>query len=93
MGMPIASGSADFSGIDGTRDLFIDDVFHKTFISVNEAGTEAAGSTSVPMAMKYHKNTVDIILDRPFIYMIRDIKTDTILFMGRVLDPSTQSCQ
>jgi serpin B len=89
MGMPIAfSGGADFSGMTGNRDLFIADVVHKAFISVDEAGTEAAAASAVvmPMAMP-PEETAEVTVNHPFIFLIRDIETGTILFVGRVLNP------
>ena len=80
--------SADFSGMSSQSDLHIDDVVHKAFVSVDEAGTEAAaasavivGTTSMP------PEPVTVTLDRPFVFLIRDIKTGTILFIGRVMNP------
>jgi serpin B len=88
MGMPDAfSGSADFSGIDGSRDLFIGDIVHKAFISVDEAGTEAAAATAVLMVTLAPPPPVVVMIDRPFIFMIRDIKTGAIIFLGRVINP------
>ena len=92
MGMPVAFslGDADFSGMDGNRDLFIQSVVHKAFVAVDEAGTEAAAATgvgggggggSVP-------GPVEVTMDRPFIFLIRDIQTGTIIFIGRVLNPA-----
>ena len=91
MGMPVAfSGwDADFSGITGSRDLWIADVIHKAFISLDEEGTEAAAATAVvmPTAMP-PEEPVEFNVDRPFIFLIRDIETGAILFVGRVVDPS-----
>jgi serpin B len=90
MGMPEAfSMEADFSGMDGTKDLFIQDVIHQAFVSVDEAGTEAAAATAVVMTLKSAQveEPVEVDIDQPFIFLIRDIETDTILFLGRVLDP------
>ena len=90
MGMPVAfSGSADFSGMTGNRDLFIADVVHKAFVSVDEAGTEAAAATAVvmPIAMP-PEELVEFNVDRPFIFLIRDIETRAMLFVGRVVNPS-----
>ncbi len=87
MGMPVAfSDSADFSGMTGSRDLAISDVVHKAFISVDEEGTEAAAATAVGVGPTSVPPSV--IIDRPFIFLIRDIQTGTILFVGRVMDPS-----
>lgn len=90
MGMPSAfsSGAADFSGMDGTRNLFIGDVVHKAFVSVDEAGTEAAAATAVIMVTAAPSVSVSVSLDRPFIFFIRDIETGAILFVGRVLNPA-----
>jgi len=90
MGMPGAfSEMADFSGMDGTRDLFIRDVMHKAFVSVDEAGTEAAAATAVVMGLKALPATpIEVTVDHPFVFMIRDIQTDAILFVGHVLNPS-----
>jgi serpin B len=89
MGMPIAfSGAADFSGMTGNRGLFIGDVVHKAFVAVDEAGTEAAAATAVVMMESLPIGLVELILDRPFIFLIRDIETGTILFVGRVLNPA-----
>jgi serpin B len=89
MGMPVAfSADADFSGMTGSRDLFIADVIHKAFVSVDEAGTEAAAATAVVMPMAaMPEEPVEVTADRPFIFLIRDIKTGAILFVGRVVNP------
>ena len=91
MGMPAAfSGSADFSGMTGNPDLFIADVVHKAFVSVDEAGTEAAAATAVVMPMAIPpEEPVEVTVNRPFIFLIRDIETGAILFVGRVVNPST----
>ena len=92
MGMPSAMtpGQADFSGIDGSRDLFVSDVIHKALVVVDEKGTEAAaatgaviGLTSAPAAQP-----VTITVDRPFVFLIRDVETGAMLFVGRVLNPA-----
>ena len=89
MGMPVAfSGDADFSGMTGNKDLFISDVIHKAFVSVDEAGTEAAAATAVIMELSaMPEEPIEVTLDRPFIFFIRDIETNTILFVGRVMNP------
>ncbi len=90
MGMPIAfTGAADFSGMTGNRDLFIAEVLHKAFVSVDEAGTEAAAATAVVMNLTAAPGEpVEVTLDHPFIFLIRDIETGAILFVGRVVNPS-----
>jgi serpin B len=89
MGMPAAfSGGADFSGMTGARDLYIDQVIHKAFVSVDESGTEAAAATAVDMKLtSAPAEPVKVTIDHPFIFLIRDIETGTILFIGRVLNP------
>ncbi len=89
LGMGLAfTPDADFSGMDGKRDLFIDDVLHKAFVSVDEAGTEAAAATAVIVGTtSVPAEPVEVKVDRPFIFLIRDIETGTILFVGRVVNP------
>jgi len=89
MGMPIAfSGGADFSGMTGNPELFISEVIHKAFVAVDEAGTEAAAATAVIMKLTAVPESVAAVtIDRPFIFLIRDIETGAILFVGRVLNP------
>jgi len=87
MGMvELFSPSADLSGIDGREDLFLAHLIHKSFISVDELGTEAAAATGGIISVTSIPITVRI--NRPFIYFIRDGETGSILFVGRVLDPS-----
>jgi serpin B len=91
MGMPVAfSTGADFSGMTGKPELYIAEVLHKAFVSVDEAGTEAAAATAVPMELTaVPEPPAEVTLDRPFIFLIRDIETGAILFIGRVLNPGT----
>ncbi len=80
---------ADFSGMDGTRDLFISAVVHKAFVSVDEAGTEAAAATAVVMQLKAVMDPpLTVSVDRPFLFLVRDNPTGSILFAGRILDPT-----
>jgi len=80
--------SADFSGMDGARDLYISAVIHKAYVAVDEAGTEAAAATAVIMAIfAMPAEPITLTIDRPFIFAIRDIPTGSILFMGRVMKP------
>ena len=89
MGMPVAfSANADFSGMTGSKDLSIDEVIHKAFVSVDEAGTEAAAATAVIMKLTAApEEPIEVTVNRPFIFLIRDIETGAILFIGRVLNP------
>jgi serpin B len=85
MGMPHAFHGADFSGMTGDYDLFISNVIHQAYIEVHEAGTEAAASTAVVMK----RGRIDeFVVDRPFLFLIVDKKTGSILFLGRIMDPS-----
>ena len=89
MGMPNAFGNADFSGMDGTHDFVISGVFHKAFVAVDEAGTEAAAATAVVVGLTSIAPEPDVVLtvDRPFVFVIRDMESGTILFVGRVVNP------
>jgi serpin B len=91
MGMKDAfmPGKADFSGMATGEKLHITAVLHKAFVDVNEKGTEAAaataigiGTTSLPQPGVFH-------CDRPFVFVIRDHRNGTILFMGRVANPAS----
>jgi len=92
MGMPTAfTRAADFSGMDGTKNLYIDDVIHQAFVEVNEEGTEAAAATAVVMrlsAMPLEETAPLFRADHPFIFLIQENETGNILFMGKVSDPS-----
>jgi serpin B len=89
LGMVDAFDQADFSGMDGTQELFVDEMYHQAVVAVDEAGTEATAASAVVMARKGAPSVEqEVKIDRPFIFMIRDIDTGTILFMGHVLDPA-----
>lgn len=91
MGMPVAfSADADLTGMAAERELFISDVFHKAFVKVDENGTEAAAATAVVVGLTAFNpvEPIEVKVDRPFIFLIRDVKTGSILFLGRVVDPS-----
>ena len=91
MGMPTAfTGNADFSGMDGTKNLFVSDVIHQAFVGVNEEGTEAAAAMAVgPMAYASENPEPVAVFraDHPFIFLILDNETGSILFIGRVVNP------
>lgn len=90
MGMPSAfTPAADFSGMDGTKNLSIQSVIHQAFIDVNEEGTEAAASTGVVFGVTSMPPPVPVFrADHPFIFMIQERGTGNILFLGRVVNPS-----
>ncbi len=83
------SQQADFSGMDGARDLYISAAIHKAFISVDETGTEAAAATAISMGVTSAPIPgAALTIDRPFIFVIRDLETGQTLFVGRVLNPA-----
>jgi len=87
LGMSLAfdDTKADFSGITKSERLYVYQALHKAYVLVNEAGTEAAAATifgAVPASLPQ-----ELRIDRPFIFIIRDVPTGTILFVGRVLNP------
>jgi serine protease inhibitor len=90
LGMGIAlTEAADFTGMHSEGGLWIGEVMHKTYVDVNEEGTEAAAATSVGMERAASMDEpFTFIADRPFFYAIRDNETEAILFMGVLLSPS-----
>ncbi len=95
MGMAQAfSGEADFSGIDGKKDFAISAAIHKAFVDVNEKGTEAAAATAIVMratAMQRPFPAPPPIVfraDHPFLFILLDTKSGSMLFLGRVADPT-----
>jgi len=91
MGMPSAfeDQSADFSGIDGRRDLVVSEVRHKAFVDVAEEGTEAAAATGIAIGItSIQVPQVTFRADHPFMFLIRDTRTGLILFAGRLMNPA-----
>ncbi|MBK8014590.1 MAG: serpin family protein [Deltaproteobacteria bacterium] len=97
MGMKTAfsPNEADFTGMsnlpkDSAEELYIAEVLHKAFVEVNEEGTEAAAATAVVMKARgvAKPRHVRFIADQPFLFLIRDRKTSSVLFVGRVVDPT-----
>lgn len=92
MGMPSAfSTAADFSGMNDKGGLQISAAVHKAFVDVNETGTEAAAATSTimgAMAIRQEQPPIVFNADHPFLFLIRDRKSGSILFLGRVADPT-----
>jgi len=93
MGMlaPFNANDADFSGLSSSSDLFIDQVLHKTFIAVDEFGTEAAAVTAIVMrttsAGRPQPTPILFKADHPFVFFLRDSADGTVLFAGRVGNP------
>jgi serine protease inhibitor len=98
MGMVSAFGNADFSGIDGYYDLYISRVIHKTFIDLNEEGTEAAAVTAVEIgelsAAPVNDDKVKyLIANKPFAFAITEKSTGAILFIGKMADPTDEKVE
>jgi serpin B len=91
MGMrdAFAFGKADFSGMATSEKLYITAVLHKAFVEVNEAGTEAAAATAIGVGTLSLPPPATFHADRPFLFLIRDNRTGSILFMGRVVNPAS----
>lgn len=89
MGMTDAfTGAADFTGMEETGELYLGAVLHKAFIAVNEEGTEATAATAVIMQTKgISFMSVDFTADHPFVFLIRDNRSGTLLFIGRLEKP------
>ncbi len=82
--------AADFSGMDGERDLRISDALHKAFVAVDETGTTAAAATAIPMrptAIRQPEPPIEFRADHPFVFLIRDTRSGSILFIGRFMGP------
>jgi serpin B len=93
MGMPSAFEPGGFTGISDSseaRQLYISAVQHKAFVEVNEKGTEAAAATAVVVSAKSRPRYPTFAATRPFIFLIRDNETDSILFLGRMMNPTTE---
>jgi serpin B len=90
LGMPEAFShtNADFSLMDGSKQLFLTAVVHKAYVSVDEAGTEAAAATAAVVGLKgMPPKATAFVADHPFVFAIRDKASGSLLFLGRVVDP------
>ena len=88
LGMGIAfTGACDLTGI-ADADLMIDDVIHKSFIEVNEAGTEAAAVTAVVIVETSAPQIPTMYLDQPFVFVIRENQANNVLFIGKMMNPN-----
>jgi serpin B len=78
-------GKADLSGINGARNLFVSAIVHKSYVNVDEKGTEAAAATAVVISKtSLPVNIISLKIDRPFLFLIQDKESGTILFLGRM---------
>jgi serpin B len=94
LGMPTAfdDNTADFSGMTSEERLYISAVVHQANIDVDEDGTEAAAATAVTMeATSAPVDDVELTVDRPFIFALRDLDTGAVLFLGRIMEPAVRS--
>jgi len=90
MGMPdlFTKRTADLSGIDGSKKLFVSQVLHRAVVDVNEEGTEAAAATAVVVQKESLQFPQDFRADHPFLFFIQEKDTKSILFLGRLVNPS-----
>ncbi len=87
---PFEPASADFSGIDGKKDLYVSEVFHKAFVKVDEDGTEAAAATAMGMmkGMAMHQSKpIPFLANKPFLFYISEVSSNEVIFMGKVISP------
>lgn len=84
---PVGDG-ADFTGITAVRELFVTDAFHKTFVALDEEGTEAAAATAIVVGLTSAPEPATFTADRPFLFWIEHDSTGEMLFLGQVTDPS-----
>ena len=94
LGMPTAfeapgpDGGADLTGITAVRELWVSDAFHKTFIKLDEEGTEAAAATAIIITLESLPPPATFTADRPFLFYIEHSSTGEMLFLGQVTNPS-----
>jgi serpin B len=89
MGMAAAfRDGADFSALNGRRNLRVSSIYHKSWVKVDEEGTQAAAATGMAMVAFAVEASQPLVVDHPFLFLIRDNPTGTLLFLGRVADPT-----
>ena len=84
---PSADG-ADLTGITEIRQLFVSDAFHKTFIALDEEGTEAAAATAIIISLESAPQPATFTADHPFLFWIEHSSTGEMLFLGQVTNPA-----
>ncbi|NIP96303.1 MAG: serpin family protein, partial [Akkermansiaceae bacterium] len=85
---PLGDTGADFTGITSLRELFVTGAFHKTFIALDEQGTEAAAATAIIAGIVSAPEPATFIADRPFLFWIEHSSTGEMLFLGQVTNPA-----
>lgn len=84
-----ADDEADLTGITAIRELYVSEALHKTFVAVDEHGTEAAAATALIIGITSAPTPVTFTVDRPFLFWIEHIPTTELLFLGQVTNPAT----
>jgi serpin B len=84
-----STGGADLTGITAVRELFVSDAFHKTFIALDEEGTEAAAATAIIVSLESAPEPVGFTVDRPFLFWIEHSSTGELLFLGQITNPAS----
>jgi len=80
--------AADFAGISAEPDLVLTAAIHEAFVKIDEEGTEAAAATAVVVGATSAPMMEEVVVDHPFLFLVRDRITDSVIFIGRVADPS-----
>nr|CAD7396036.1 unnamed protein product [Timema cristinae] len=83
----VFSSLADLSGMSVTDNLYLDEVIQKSYIEVNEEGSEAASSTETDVPSSVFEHPVDFVADHPFLFVLQDVKTNAVIFFGQYLTP------
>jgi serpin B len=89
MGVAFIEGLADFTRINKMGGLFISEVLHKSFLEINEEGTEAAAVTVVEIGYTSVGDEFRMTINRPFLLVIRETKNNTVLFLGKIMEPES----
>jgi serpin B len=79
---------AEFSGMDGTRELYLSEVLHQAEVDIDEHGTAAATAAVMPVGSTSRTRALTFHADHPFLFVIRDPRTSAIVFLGRMTNPT-----